>query len=96
MSLEYKYINKANIVNIAFKLINDNNEEIYVSIYNNGDNILYNNVVYLNKFIFYNFKKDTKKIRILIHFRKTEFNAEANAWYTPANSNRVIIKHIGN
>ena len=96
MKLEYNNIIKANIVNTAFKLINDNNEEIFVSVYNNGDDILYKNFVYFNKFIFYNFEKDTKKIRILIHFRVTDFNAEVKAWYIPVNSDRMIIKHFGN
>ena len=63
MLLECKYINRANIVNAAFKLINDNNEEIYVSTYHNGNNILYKNFVFFNEFIFYNFEKDTKKYK---------------------------------
>ena len=46
MKSEYKYINKANIANTAFKLINDNKEEIHVSIYHNKDDILYKNFVF--------------------------------------------------
>ena len=71
MLLEYEYINRANIVNMAFKLINDNNEEIFVSIHINGDHILYKNFVFIKKSIFYNFEKDTKKLQILIYFRIT-------------------------
>ena len=40
MLLEYEYINKSHIVITAFKLINDNKEEIYVATYHNGDDIL--------------------------------------------------------
>ena len=64
MLLEYEYIDKSHIVIVAFKLINDNNEEIYINTYHNRDNILYKNFVFLNKSIFYNFEK----MRILIHF----------------------------
>ena len=59
--LEYEYINKSRIVIAAFKLINDNKEEIYVPTYLNGDDILYKNFVFFNKSIFYNFEKDTKE-----------------------------------
>ena len=59
--LEYENINKSHIVIVAFKLINDNNKEIYVNTYHNRDDILYKNFVFLNKSIFYNFEKDTKK-----------------------------------
>ena len=61
MLLEYEYIDKSRIVIAAFKLINDNNEEIYVNTYHKRDNILYKNFVFLNESIFYNFEKDTKK-----------------------------------
>ena len=43
MLLEYEYIDKSRIVIAAFKLINDNNEEIYVNTYHNRDDILYKN-----------------------------------------------------
>ena len=59
--LDYENINKSHIVIAAFKLINDNNEEIYVNTYHNRNDILYKNFVFLNKHIFYNFEKDTKK-----------------------------------
>ena len=64
MLLEYEYINKSRIVIATFKLISDNNEEIYVNNYHSKDNILYKNFVFLNKFMFYNFEKDTKNANI--------------------------------
>ena len=95
MLLEYKYIDKSRIVIAAFKLFNDNKEEIYVGTYLNKDDILYKNFVFLNKSIFYNFEKDTKKLQILIYFRMSEFNV-VKMWYTPVNTDRMIIKHYGN
>ena len=91
MLLEYEYINKAHIVIAAFKLINDNKEEIYVNTYHNRDNILYKNFAFLNKSNFYNFEK----IQILIYFRITEINV-VKIWYTPVNTDRMKIKHYGN
>ena len=96
MLLDYKHITESNIVITAFKLINDNKEEIYVATYHNRDDILYKNFVFFNKSIFYNFEKDTKKIRILIYFRVTEFKAAVKAWCIPVNTDRMIIEHYGN
>ena len=62
--------------------------------YLNGDDILYKNFVFFNKNILYNFEKDTKKLQILIYFRMTEFNI-VKIWYTPVNTDRMIIKHYG-
>ena len=93
--LDYEKINESYIVITAFKLISDNKEEIYVATYLNGDDILYKNFVFFNKNIFYNFEKDTKKLQILIYFRMTEFNI-VKIWYTPVNTDRMIIKHYGN
>ena len=95
MLLDYENITESNIVITAFKLINDNKEEIYVATYHNRDDILYKNFVFFNKSIFYNFEKDTKKLQILIYFRMTEFNV-VKIWYTPVNTDRMIIKHYGN
>ena len=65
MLLDYENIIESDIVITAFKLINDNKEEIYVATYHNGDDILYKNFVFFN-------------------------------WYTPVNTDRMIIKHYGN
>ena len=46
MLLEYENINKSHIVIAAFKLINDNKEEIYVGTYLNKDDVLYKNFVF--------------------------------------------------
>ena len=43
MLLDYENITESNIIITAFKLINDNKEEIYVATYRNGDDILYKN-----------------------------------------------------
>ena len=96
MLLEYEYVDKSHIVIAAFKLINNNKKDIYVGSYLNKDDISYKNFVFLNKSIFYNFEKDTKKLQILIYFRVPEFNAVVKAWYIPVNSDRMIIKHHGN
>ena len=80
----------------AFKLIDDNDDELYIVTYYNKDDILYKNFVFISKTIFYNFEKDTKKLKILIYFRKTDPNAIIKIWYKPVNTDRMIIKHFAN
>ena len=96
MLLDYENINESHLVFISFELINDDDEELYIGTYNNKDNILYKNFVFISETIFYNFEKDIKKLKILIYFRKADTNAVIKIWYEPINTNRMIIKHFGN
>ena len=93
--LDYENIKEAHIVITEFKLYNDNDEQIYISTYNNGDSISYKNFVFINKHIFYNFDKDTKNLKIVIEFRMTRVEV-VKIWYEPKNLDRFIIKHYGN
>ena len=95
MLLDYENINEAHIVITEFKLYNNNDEQIYISTYNNGDSISYKNFVFINKHIFYNFDKDTKNLEIVIEFRMTRVEV-VKIWYEPKNLDRFIIKHYGN
>ena len=94
--LDYENINEAHLIFTAFKLIDDNDDELYVATHYNKDDILYKNFVFISKTIFYNFEKDAKKLKILIYFRKTDINAIIKMWYKPVNTDRMIIKHFGN
>ena len=93
--LDYENIKEAHIVITEFKLYNDNDEQIYISTYNNGDSISYKNFVFINKHIFYNFEKDTKNLKIIIEFRMTRVEV-VKIWYEPKNTDRFILKHYGN
>ena len=95
MLLDYENINESHLVFTASKLINDD-DEIYISTYHNKDKILYKNFVFISETIFYNFEKDTKKLKILIYFRKADTNAVIKFWYKPINTDRLIIKHFSN
>ena len=94
MLLDYENINEAHITITEFKLYDDN-EQICISTYNNGDFISYSNFAFLNKNIFHNFKKDTKNLNIIIEFRLTDTKV-VKIWYKPINTDRMIIKHYGN
>ena len=95
MLLDYENINESHITITEFRLYDDDDERIYIATYNNGDSITYKNFVFLNKYIFYNFQKDTKNLKIIIEFRMTRVEV-VKIWYEPKNLDRFIIKHYGN
>ena len=94
MLLDYENINESHITITEFRLYDDD-EQIYIATYNNGDSISYKNFVFINKYIFYNFQKDTKNLKIIIEFRMTRVEV-VKIWYEPKNLDRFILKHYGN
>ena len=92
MLLDYENIKEADLIITEFKLYDDNDKEIYTSTYNNGKNITFKNFVFINKYIFYNFEKDTTKLRVLIYFKMTKVEV-VKIWYEPKNTDRTILKH---
>ena len=94
MLLEYENIDNAKIIITEFRLY-DNNNRLYTAIYNNSDNISHNNLVYINKNIFYNFETNVSNLRILIYFYMLRLDI-VNIIYKPENLDRFILKHYGN
>ena len=95
MLLDYENIDNSNIIITEFRLYDDDDEQIYTATYNNGNNISFKNFVFINKNIFYNFEKDTIKLRVLIFFYMLRSEI-VKIWYEPKNTDRFIIKHYGN
>ena len=93
--LEYTNIDNSNIIITEFRLYDDNDDQLYTATYNNGNNISHNNLVFINKNIFYNFEKDVSNLRVKIFFYKLRSEI-VNIWYIPKNLDRFIIKHYGN
>ena len=95
MLLDYENIDNSNIIITEFRLYNDDDEQIYTATYNNGNNISFKNFVFINKNIFYNFEKDTTKLRVLIFFYMLRSEI-VKIWYEPKNNDRFILKHYRN
>ena len=95
MLLDYENIDNSNIIITEFRLYNDDDEQIHIGTFNNGDYISHKNFVFINKNIFYNFEKDTTKLRILIFFYMLRSEI-VKIWYEPKNTDRFILKHYGN
>ena len=96
MLLDYENIDNSHIIITEFRLYNDDDDEqIYTGTFNNGDYISHKNFVFINKNIFYNFEKDTTKLRVLIFFYMLRSEI-VKIWYEPKNLDRFIIKHYRN
>ena len=95
MLLNYTKIFDSDIVNTVFRLYDDNNSFLYTLSYNNGENISFQNYVFLNKHIFYNFENDTKNLNIVIEFIMLK-NDVIKIWYLPKSGDRMILKHYAN
>ena len=94
MLLEYTNIDNSNIIITEFRLYDDD-EQLYIATYNNGDHISHKNLVFINKNIFYNFEKDVSNLRVKIFFYMLRSDI-VKIWYEPKNLDRFIIKHDGN
>ena len=95
MLLEYTNIDNSNIIITEFRLYDDNDDRLYTATYNNGNNITHDNLVFINKNIFYNFEKDVSNLRVKIFFYMLR-SAIVKIWYKPKNLDRFILKHYGN
>ena len=95
MLLEYTNIDNSNVIITEFRLYDDNDDRLYTATYNNSDYISHNNLVFINKNIFYNFEKDVSNLRVKIFFYMLR-SAIVKIWYEPKNLDRFIIKHYGN
>ena len=94
--LEYENIDDSHIIKAEIRFYNDNNEQIFIKEYNNGNYISYLNFVFLNEKILYNFEKDTKILNIIIEFQIFELKEIKKIYYISKNSDRIFIRHYGN
>ena len=95
MLLEYTNIDNSNVIITEFRLYDDNDDRLYTATYNNGNNITHDNLVFINRNIFYNFEKDISNLRVKIFFYMLR-SAIVNITYLPKNLDRFILKHYGN
>ena len=95
MLLEYTNIDNSNIIITEFRLYDDDDDEqLYIATYNNGDHISHKNLVFINKNIFYNFEKDVSNLRVKIFFYMLRSDI-VKIFYEPKNLDRFILKHYG-
>ena len=68
MLLKYEDISKAKYTNTEFKLYDDTGNQIYISSFDNSDDISDGNNVFIHNAFYYNFDSDTTNIKLVISF----------------------------
>ena len=90
--LEYEDISEKNYVNTVYDIFDENNNSLYISTINNNDYQYFQNKVFVDENIFYNFTKNVKNIKFKIKFVMTAAKV-IKIWYIKNNNYRSILKH---
>ena len=94
IELEYEDISEKAYVKIIYQLLDENDNSLYISTINNNDYKYFSNRLIIDENIFYNFNKNTKKIKFVIKFQKLLASRIIKIWYNNNNNNyRFILKH---
>ena len=91
MIIEYEDISERIYVHSHYEIFDDDNNSLYISSIHNNDYEFFNNKVFINENIFYNFTKNVKDIKLVIKFVMS-ISKIIKAWYIPNNTHRFILK----
>ena len=93
IELEYRNINDRNYVKNIYEILDENNNRLYIKTISNNDYSYYSNKIFIDEYIFYNFTKNVKKIKILIKFNKIISSKIIYTYYIKNDNYRFILKH---
>ena len=94
ISLEYENISERAYVKTLYELFDENDNSLYIKSVNNNDYSYYQNKIFIDENIFYNFTKNIKKIKFVIKFQMI-LSRVINVWYIKNNNYRLVIKNYG-
>ena len=92
MLLEYEDISERLYVSTIYKILDKDDNSLYISQINNNDYQFFSNKLSIKENIFYNFTNNIDQIKFRISFVITAFR-EIKIWYTNDNNYRFILKH---
>ena len=92
--LEYQSVSNRNYVKTIYEIFDENDNSLYVKSVNNNDYPYYSNKIFIDENIFYNFTKDSKKIKFLIKFQMI-LSRVIKIWYIKNDNYRLVIKNYG-
>ena len=94
ISLEYEDISERSYVKTIYELFDENDNSLYIKSVNNNDYSYYSNKIFIDENIFYNFNKNTKKIKFVIKFQML-LSRVIKIWYVKNDNYRLVIKNYG-
>ena len=78
-------------INIFYQIFDDKNNSLYVSSINNNDYKYFNNKVFIDENIFYNFTNNVENVKLIIKFIMT-IPKTIKAWYIKNDNYGLILK----
>ena len=94
ISLEYENISERAYIKTLYELFDENDNSLYIKSINNSDYSYYQNKIFIDENIFYNFTKPVKKIKFVIKFQMI-LSRVINVWYIKNDNYRLVIKNYG-
>ena len=92
ISLEYENISERAYVKTFYELFDENDNSLYIKSVDNNEYLYYQNKIFIDENIFYNFTKNIKKIKFVIKFQMLSFRV-IRVWYIKNDNYRFILKH---
>ena len=94
MYLEYENISERIYVSTRYQIFDDDNNSLYIFSINNDDYEIFNNKLFIDESIFYNFTKKVKNIKLVIKFIMAVPKI-IKIWYILNDNYRLILKNYG-
>ena len=95
IEIEYRNINDRNYVKNIYEILDENNNRLYIKTISNDEYNYFSNKVIIDEYIFYNFNKNVKKLKLIIKFKKLSASRIIYLYYIKNDNYRLTIKNYG-
>ena len=93
IEIEYRNINDRNYVKNIYEILDENNNRLYIKTISNDEYNYFSNKVIIDEYIFYNFNKNVKKLKLIIKFQKLSASRVIYLYYIKNDNYRLVIKN---
>ena len=93
IELQYRNINDRNYCKNIYEILDGNNNRLYIKTISNDEYNYFSNKVIVDEYIFYNFNKNVKKLKLIIKFKKLSESRVIYLYYIKNDNYRFILKH---
>ena len=95
IELEYRDTDDRHYVKNIYKIMDENNNRLYIKSITNNEYIYFSNKLIIDENIFYTFTKNIKKIKLIIRFQKLSVSRVIYLYYMKNDNYRLTIKNYG-
>ena len=93
ISLEYELIQEKSYIRSIYEIKDMNNNFLYIKTIDHHTYAYFENKLFINENIFYNFDKSIEKIKFSIRFQIVNYFRVVKLWYVKNDNYRLILKH---